>query len=414
MKKTMIALIVLTFSIHANNITISEPYDADGGFKLQTLKIKGNTEECYMEYFSDSLEVLDTDCINLTNSKGKKIICTENKKICKTKDEINSFLKANVSQQDSLKEEDSTLENGNHIIISYDDSTLTTFAKNNMKEKYLNKYYAFSGEIYDVINRKDIVLKINSSNYVNVKFATNLPDNFLVKKKNISLKGKLSAFGTGIVFNHDIVDAVLLNDSSSNSSTTQNISRKNTSASISFPSGTYECQTFIGTTTFILKGNGRAKQIIMGITKRGNWIDKGDEALIISNDTIIEKKGNQFVIPRNGIIEDFPCIKAKKGEESVSIKNASLHKNSLVQTIQKENNKSQEEKNKDLATYKAKNFREKYSTYQDISNSMPEQASKSMLNSMITYPFQKNSQHLQKLIIEELNTMNVKIPTINE
>ena len=208
MRKIVSTLVILHVSLYAeNNIVIGEPYYVDGGYQYQDYTIKAKGEECLFSVDLEDDMILSETCKELVNSKGIKILCTKNKKICKTFNELNDLITGKISNKPNRQ-----LENGNNIIINYDDSSLTTFAKNNMKEKFLNKFYTFSGEIYDVLSRKEIVLKINSGNYVNVKFHKNLPDNFLVKKKSMILNGNLSKFGTGIVFNHTITDAKLLNN----------------------------------------------------------------------------------------------------------------------------------------------------------------------------------------------------------
>jgi hypothetical protein len=45
---------------------------------------------------------------------------------------------------------------------------------------------------------------------------------------------------------------------------------------------------------------------------------------------------------------------------------------------------------------------------------LPPQAKKQMANSMFTHPFKQSKPAVQKMIIEELNKMGVKIPTVNE
>jgi len=88
-----------------------------------------------------------------------------------------------------------------------------------------------------------------------------------------------------------------------------------------FESGIYQCENIIGAglDTYILKSNKRAKVITMGITERGYWRDEGNEALVIKQEWIIEKRGNKYFIPMNGYMKDIPCRKLKKGEKPKNI-----------------------------------------------------------------------------------------------
>lgn len=190
-----------------------------------------------------------------------------------------------------------------------------------------------------------------------------------------------------------------------------------TTSAQAFESGTYECEHSLGTITFVLNDNGRAKQIMMGTTTRGNWQDNGNEALIINKDTIIEKIGMKYIMPSNGIAPDNNCKKAKKGEEFKSINNASFQNNLIIKAVVVEQNKTQEQKNRDLAKYKAKEFIKNYESNKkraDLMKSLPLNVQKKILLNNIKYPFSQYTPELKKMVIEELNNLGVKIPTINE
>ena len=68
--------------------------------------------------------------------------------------------------------------------------------------------------------------------------------------------------------------------------------------------------------TYTLKDNGRAKEVISATvsgktagkkkTKRGNWRDDGDAAIIIKQDTVIEQQGSKYILD-----SEIPCEKIK-------------------------------------------------------------------------------------------------------
>ena len=58
----------------------------------ETFLLKSNHEQCrYTLLHGDKL--IETSCLTMTNSKGKKILCTKTKKICKTTKELFVFAK---------------------------------------------------------------------------------------------------------------------------------------------------------------------------------------------------------------------------------------------------------------------------------------------------------------------------------
>lgn len=181
-----------------------------------------------------------------------------------------------------------------------------------------------------------------------------------------------------------------------------------------FESGTYECESPYGTMTFILEDNSRAKQIFSGMTKRGEWLDRGNEAIVIKEDIIIEKVGDKYIMPQDGVISDYPCVKAQKGQESKSIENASMQNNAMVKARIAYDNKTQEQKDREQAKYDAQKYANDLPSYQMMAGMMPPDTLKQMANSMFTYKFQQTKPEIQKMVIEELNNMGIKIPTIND
>lgn len=186
-----------------------------------------------------------------------------------------------------------------------------------------------------------------------------------------------------------------------------------TTGSQAFESGIYQCENVYGAglDTYTLKDNGRAKITVMGQTTRGNWKDKGDEALVIKEKWIIEKQGDKYVIPMDGVMEDIPCIKLKEGEKPKKI----LPKDTeLGKALIKKQNMTQEDKDREQAHHMTKKFINDLPSYQMTTSMLPPSAQKQMANSMFTSPFKQNKPIVQNMIIEELNKKGIKIPTINE
>jgi tetratricopeptide (TPR) repeat protein len=118
-----------------------------------------------------------------------------------------SYTTSDVGHNENI---DNNLLNGNDVILKYDDNSITTFERKNIENKFINKYLSFNGAISDVTSRNEIKLQISSGNYANVTFDKNLPTEYLKKGKYITIKGRLSEFGTGILVKHDIENASLL------------------------------------------------------------------------------------------------------------------------------------------------------------------------------------------------------------
>jgi len=186
-----------------------------------------------------------------------------------------------------------------------------------------------------------------------------------------------------------------------------------TTTSQAFESGTYQCENAFGAgfDTYFLKDNGRAKVTVMGQTTRGYWRDKGDEALVIKEKWVIEKIDNKYVIPMNGAMEDIPCKKLTKSEKLTKL----LPKDTeLGKSIIQHQNRTQDDKIRDTAKYKAKKLASNWKEHQMMKGMFPPEILKRMFDSDFTYTFNQYSPTLQKLVIEELNKIGTKIPTINK
>lgn len=74
--------------IQDDSITVSDKYYG-AGIYMRDYTIRGGGEECIVTYnSSDNKPLSYSTCLSLTNSKGIKIYCTKNRKICKTEQEI--------------------------------------------------------------------------------------------------------------------------------------------------------------------------------------------------------------------------------------------------------------------------------------------------------------------------------------
>ncbi len=68
-------------------LILNQDEDSD----VAEIQLKGNGESCQLSFGSNAV-IYDTSCLKLTNSKGLNIYCTSQKKICKTYDEIYTFV----------------------------------------------------------------------------------------------------------------------------------------------------------------------------------------------------------------------------------------------------------------------------------------------------------------------------------
>ncbi len=80
-----------------------------------------------------------------------------------------------------------------------------------VERKYAGKTLEFDGTVYDVESDEKVEVKIDSGNYANVLFKDSSSAVHNLKKGSyIKFTATLSAFGTGILFKHDLTDAKLL------------------------------------------------------------------------------------------------------------------------------------------------------------------------------------------------------------
>lgn len=97
MKKIILSAMLLISILYSDNniIVLNGEVDSD----VAEMLIRGNGEECKVSI--DSMGTLaGTTCLQITNSKGIKILCTSKKKICKTMSEVRNTLNTSSPRPD--------------------------------------------------------------------------------------------------------------------------------------------------------------------------------------------------------------------------------------------------------------------------------------------------------------------------
>lgn len=99
----ILLILILSYSML---LTAEEINIIDFGEPVEVL-IKGNGEYC-MVSIADYSNISKTDCVKITNSQKLKILCTKTKKLCKTEEEIISYIVqvAGSAKADSYYEEE--------------------------------------------------------------------------------------------------------------------------------------------------------------------------------------------------------------------------------------------------------------------------------------------------------------------
>ena len=93
---------------------------------------------------------------------------------------------------------------GNQVIAAASEGT--SFQKEQVKQKSLGQTFEFSGTIDDVVSPKELRVMIGTWDHANVTFL-NESVGKLEKGRFIKFTAKIAAFGSGILFKHDLVDA---------------------------------------------------------------------------------------------------------------------------------------------------------------------------------------------------------------
>lgn len=102
MKKAIfILLLVSTTLSSANDLKVlNENEDSD----TAEIQLRGNGESCRL-WFASTGDIDKGSCRYMVNSKGLKIYCTPRKKMCKTYDEIHTFVFAPPAHNDTTMDD---------------------------------------------------------------------------------------------------------------------------------------------------------------------------------------------------------------------------------------------------------------------------------------------------------------------
>ena len=96
---------------------------------------------------------------------------------------------------------------GNSVLIKCSDDSTTKYDQDKCKSANSGKVFAFQGQVWDVLSADKITVQINTQNYADVSFNSNIGDK-VKKGQAISFTGRISKVGTGIMFRHEIDEAV--------------------------------------------------------------------------------------------------------------------------------------------------------------------------------------------------------------
>lgn len=131
--------------------------------RYETYLIKGNGEQCEAIVLNKD-RIIDGTCLSLVNSKGVKIICTQNKKICKTEKEILNFSdmtkgKNRINKLSTPKQNISYPDSQSPAIINFyhpksepKQLYIVDFKYENRTKKY--RVYCPTGMVRDISNGK--------------------------------------------------------------------------------------------------------------------------------------------------------------------------------------------------------------------------------------------------------------------
>jgi len=97
-KILLIGIIIFSTILSGQEITLlieDDEIDAPTGDSIEIL-LRGEKEYCILTLNTDG-SYGKSDCLSIKNSKGISIVCTKNKNLCKTKDEIFNYVSKKLS-----------------------------------------------------------------------------------------------------------------------------------------------------------------------------------------------------------------------------------------------------------------------------------------------------------------------------
>lgn len=99
-----------------------------------------------------------------------------------------------------------TVPDGNRVIVR--SGTGTTLEKNAFKEGQTGKRHRFGGYVTDVTSESAATVQLGASHHATVTFTHTVAG--LKKGQYVSFDATINSFGSGIVINHRLKDAVLI------------------------------------------------------------------------------------------------------------------------------------------------------------------------------------------------------------
>lgn len=110
MKKILVGALFLCVSMvqsagkSSNDMIAGNAY-ISSGIEKKDYMLEGNGEKCIMTFKNESNKpiLLSSTCSSIVNSKGIRILCTKNKKICKTESEVHAFVMEQIDDISNKK-----------------------------------------------------------------------------------------------------------------------------------------------------------------------------------------------------------------------------------------------------------------------------------------------------------------------
>jgi uncharacterized protein YecT (DUF1311 family) len=157
MKKILLTfLLAITATFSANNLKIlNDGEDSD----TAEVEMKGNGESCKL-WFASTGDIDKGSCHYMVNSKGVRIYCTPKKKMCKTYDEIHTFIfspsvesSSEVDKEGYSNEYKRCLDNSGGVTTN-----MRACSKQELsyQDKLLNRYYKQAMKVLDDKKRKEL------------------------------------------------------------------------------------------------------------------------------------------------------------------------------------------------------------------------------------------------------------------
>ena len=157
MKKIILTLLIVATSLYsANNlIVLNGEEDSD----TAEIEMKGNGESCKL-WFASTGDIDKSSCHYMVNSKGVRIYCTPKKKMCKTYNEIHTFIFTPPAQNN--REVDNKGYSKQYQRCLDNSGGITTEMRNcngnelKFQDNLLNKHYKQAMKVLDTKHRDEL------------------------------------------------------------------------------------------------------------------------------------------------------------------------------------------------------------------------------------------------------------------